>query len=455
MLSAVTSTLRIPVPCIGLHTLLLGLSLLTQLPATAAGQPPPRDQAAPARPSTRAPRTAPSVPPTAPAARRATAPATRRAFARPPRIRYSLEASLGLEYDSNATRLDSTGAAEGETPVQAGLLRGQAHGALWAHPTKSLVLKAIYDLAGKVFFEESARSQDALIHRLRAQAALRLGDGLAAQVAGLYHEGFQRRSGAITPGAGLLAFRLLEAKGSLLLVPGSWLVVAVGIGARRFTYKPDPLLDFDSLLGHAALQGSWTLGEGAGESQLEASLGYSLSRREYGAPMERPCTTETCRAQCAADSECDPALPITFAYPGSHRVDLVHRLSAGITWVGPVLLSATYALGVSGSNSFGLGYLRHDATLRCVASLGWRLYLTAQIRLRLLSSEVPGGVDARTLGFAEENRSHALLQLERRLGRGFRAVVRYTFFAGDLAHPNDAALRHLVYAGVAFRYPAK
>lgn len=364
------------------------------------------------------------------------------------KLRWVVDASLGVEYDSNATRLDSD-AATGD-PVHAALLRGQAHVRLRYRPVSDLVLAGTYDLAGKVFFMEEARSQDTLIHRLTAAAGLRLGRSAAARLSGLYHEGFQRTpSNSSTSGAGLFDFRLLDGRLLLALAPSSSVVSALALGVRRFTYKPEPSLGFDAVLGALSVDIHHTLGHGKTESELDVALVYTLSRRRFAGELEFLCLSHIPGCEVVSDPE--PAQAVTFPYPGSIRRDLVHRLSAEITWVRGVLLSGAYEYGNSHSNSFGFGYQRHELRAKVVAPLPWKVYVTAQIRARLMFYETNTLV-LDDPGFEEENRSHALLQLERALYKSLRLVLRYTLFLGDLRSPDVANLRHLVFLGAAYRY---
>ncbi|MDY0000207.1 MAG: hypothetical protein RBU30_02815 [Polyangia bacterium] len=363
------------------------------------------------------------------------------------------EAELGVELDTNATRLDSV-AATGD-PVMSALLRGHAQLGLRWRPLETFLVGGSYDLAGKVFFSDRARSQDTLIHRVDASLGVRLGRGLLGQLTGIYHEGFQREPQASDLSAALFDFRLLDGRAVLVLAPGDHLVASVGVGLQRFTYKPSQAISFDSALGAFSLESSWNLGRGARESELELSFAYSIAERRYGARLELLCTTQDCLDRCLADPECDPEQPMTYTYRAASRTDLAQRLQFGLTWVGPVLLSATYVLVSSRSNSYGLGYLLHDLTGKLVAPLVWKLYGTLQFRLRLLSTEVPGALEELALGFEEENRSHMLVQIERSLYKRLKAILRYTLFVGDLEHPRGDTLRHLLFLGLAFRYDGK
>lgn len=371
----------------------------------------------------------------------------------PKRLQWWTEAELGVELDTNATRLDSS-AATGD-PVLSGLLRGHAQLGMRWRPVGSFLLGGSYDLAGKVFFSDRARGQDTLIHRADATVGVRLGHGLLAQIAGIYHEGFQREPPGDDLASSLFDFRLLDGRAQLVLAPSAQLIASLGVGVQRFTYKPSNAISFDSALGAFSLESGWTLGRGARESELELSFAYSIAQRRYGTPLELLCTTQDCLDRCLADPACDPLQPMTYTYRAANRTDLAQRLQLGVTWVGPLLLSATYVLVSSRSNSYGLGYLLHDVTGKVVAPLFWRLYGTLQFRLRLLSTDVPGALEELALGFEEENRSHVLVQLERAVHRKLKLVLRYTLFVGDLQHPAQETLRHLLFFGLGYRYDGK
>ncbi|MFH2007161.1 MAG: hypothetical protein ABI333_11290 [bacterium] len=364
-------------------------------------------------------------------------------------LRWEAEVAAGLEYDSNATRLDSDVTEQG-TPVQSGLFRGQGRLAASYRPASQLVLAASYDLAGKVFWSERARGQDAVIHRLTAALGLRLCDGLVAKLGGLYHEGFQRSPDTFDePGAGLFAFRMLDGRLQLAAAPSPGLVAGIAFGARQFTYKPESALSFNALLAALTLESHHTLGKGKTESELDLAFAYSFSRRVFDSELELLCPEQI--PGCAIG---EPGQVVTYSYPGSERVDLLHRLSLEVTWVRGLLVSAGYELGISRSNSYGLGYQRHEFTAKLVTPLFWKIYGTLQIRARLLFYEA-STVVLDDPGFEEENRSHALLQLERVLINRLRLVVRYTLFVGDLTSPDVASLRHLAYVGLSYRYSSK
>jgi len=363
-------------------------------------------------------------------------------------LRWEAEAAVGVEYDSNATRLDSDN-TEGD-PVHAGLVRGQGHLKVRYQPRPDLVLAGSYDLAGKVFFVEAARGQDTLIHRLTGGLGLRLGDSLAARLSGLYHEGFQRSpTKDTTAGAGLFDFRLLDGRLLLGLAATRAVMGSLSLGARRFTYKPDPALSFDALLGALSVDIRHTLGKGETESELDVAISYTLSGRRFSDEFEHLCVSHI--PGCELPETPEPGQVVTFPHPSSTRRDLVHRLSLELTWVRGVLLSGGYEYGNSRSNSFGFGYQRHELRAKVVMPLFWQIYGTLQIRARLMFYET-ASVVLDDPGFEEENRSHALVQLERRLYKGLRLILRYTLFVGDLTSPEAANLRHLVFVGCAYRY---
>jgi len=371
----------------------------------------------------------------------------------PHKLRWEAEATLGLEYDSNATRLDSDNATG--DPVHAGLMRGQGHLTLRYQPRPDLVLAGNYDLAGKVFFVEAARGQDTLIHRLTGALGLRLGKSLAARLSGLYHEGFQRSGGTsttTTAGAGLFDFRLLDGRLLLAQALTRRLVGSFALGARRFTYKPDSDLSFGAVLGALSFDLHHNLGKGKTESELDVTLSYTLSGRRFNGEFEHLCLSHI--PGCELTDPSEPGQVVTFPHPTSPRQDLVHRLSLEFTWVKGVLVSGGYEYGNSLSNSFGFGYQRHELRAKVVTPLYWKIYGTLQIRARLMFYETATLV-LDNPGFEEENRSHALFQLEREVYKGLRLVLRYTLFVGDLTSPEAAGLRHLVFAGCSYRYRSR
>ena len=364
------------------------------------------------------------------------------------KLRWSAEATAGFEYDSNATRLDSTSSSE-EEPLSSGLFRGRGRLTLTYRPAQGLVLATSYDLAGKVFFQEEARSQDTVIQRLTAAVGIRLGPRVLAKIGGLYHEGFQREPDRDTVSAGLFDFRVLDGRAQLVLLAGPGLTGSLAVGAHRFTYKPSEFLSFDAILTAVTLDSHHTLGKGDKESELDLALSYSLSRRQFGAEFELLCGGHI--------PGCEPPEPgqlVTYTYPGSKRRDLVHHLTLELTWVRGMLLQAVYQLGVSHSNSYGLGYTLHDLKARLVTPLFLKIYGTLQVKARFLNYTA-GSVPHLYSGFEEENRSHVLLQLERNVVDRLSLVLRYTLFVGELTSPDVADLRHLVYLGCAYRYGSK
>jgi hypothetical protein len=367
----------------------------------------------------------------------------------PSRYRWSAEASAGFEYDSNATRLD-TDPASTAARVDGAAFRGAATLLGGVRLGQHLGMSAAYDLAGRVFLNAAARGQDALIHRLTTGVGVVLGPGISLRLTGLYHEGFQRESRPGVTGGALYDFRLLDGRLSLGLDLAPGLAATLAGGAHRFTFKPTEALGFDAATAGVTLDVHRAVGQGRRESELDLSASYLLALRYFEQAMELACAPDL--------PTCTPTLPdqiVTFPHPVIRRRDLLHRVGLDATWVKQVLLSVGYGFIASQSSSHGLGYHRHEVQLKLVAPLFLKIYGTVLLRARFLRYDQPdrprSAVDPDALGFEEENRSMAVVQLEREVVRGLRVVLRYSLFVGDLLAPEVEALRHLLYLGVTYQ----
>lgn len=345
------------------------------------------------------------------------------AAAPPAALRGTVTADAGLEYDSNASRIaiypppPNPPADQVVLLPRAGpLLRAMASGTLgYAGPRQRLRLQL--SLGGKVFLLPSLEDQNVGVVQLGYEHGAQLG---RLRIGGAvdYYDAFQAPA-ALEESRSLrslnAALRLVHTRplGELHRLEGG-----LDLGAQYFDYKPDP--------GFSFLAPSLTGRFGAHLHAGDPDLGHDFDLGTHARFEYR-------------------------SYMGG-RTDLFLQLGGAVTWQGPLLLSLGYTVQLNFSSRENESYQRHLPLLKLAFHLPGDVYVTAKGQLNLLSGTAGLFVPAGNVD--DDNRSLALLDLERPLPRGFAVSARYS---GFFSLPRDAGpsyQRHTAYLGLSYTFRA-
>jgi hypothetical protein len=135
------------------------------------------------------------------------------------------------------------------------------------------------------------------------------------------------------------------------------------------------------------------------------------------------------------------------------RFDWYHVVSAGYSWQGPVVLSATYSFIYDNSNAYGESLLRHRVEVLAGFSLPWELYLVATGALQFTS--FPGGLylsPELLLLEDDDDLDEISVKISRDLGKGFGLEARYGYYRNDLQQNGLTYERQVAYVGVVYRH---
>lgn len=137
------------------------------------------------------------------------------------------------------------------------------------------------------------------------------------------------------------------------------------------------------------------------------------------------------------------------------RTDVFVQTGASVTWQGPLLVQLGYTLQLNLSNFSDESYQRHLPLLKVGFRIPGDFYVTIKGQLSLVQGAP--GLLIPVANIDDDNRSLALLDIERPLPRGFAIAARYTgYFA--LRLPSDRSpdyQRHTVYLGLSYTWKGK
>jgi hypothetical protein len=352
-------------------------------------------------------------------------------------VRFGLQLQLGPEFDSNANRAEIVaGAINPVAPISSFLLRTTARGQLgWARGKN--LLKLSFALGGKVYFNSSVFDQDVLVAQASVDDRVTLSRHWSLATSADYYEAAQLPVAPMDhhdfrTGSALERLQLVGAPGTLSLAGGY----------RGFQYKPDGTASFQGWQTALALAGRRQLGPPDGGHELDLTAAYHLEQRFFAGPSLLNPTLCTMGMACVGDP----------------RRDWYQELNAELTYLGPLLVAAGYALQLNRSNSFASSLLRHVITLKIAYRLPWSLYATAKAQLLvthyfdpidLARSAIDPGV---LIALEDENRNALIVDLERPVGHGLAVEARYSFFTNELGQSTVSYQRHVAYLGLAYRY---
>ena len=315
-------------------------------------------------------------------------------------------ADAGVEYDSNPARLPSDGSL-GQWPTGSVLFRGLVSGNLaYGGPVQRLRIHAT--TAGKVLFSKEHQGQNTLVAQFGYDHGARIGRSFLGGFFD-YHDALQ----AEAPVYVSRDFRSLAGGGRLQTVrsyaAGRRLDFSVkGIG-HFFHYKPDSLQSFVGPSFFTQLVGRLHRGDPELGDDFDLALSGKVEYRTYG--------------------------PV--------RSDVFLSFSASAQWQGPFLVQTGYSAQINLSTVGLESYQRHLPFAKVAFTLPGELFMTLKVQLNLVKSAP--GLTVPIQNIDEDNRSLALLDLEKPLPKGFAFGARYT---GYFSLPSDGAAPYQRHTGL-------
>jgi hypothetical protein len=354
---------------------------------------------------------------------------------------YQLLAELGVEYDSNAHRVEEVAGGTGATVgsfLQRLVLSAQLADQI--APRQTIAWSAT--AAGKLFDAPAARSENVAIAQSSLLWRTALGAGTWLAPSAVYYEAFQSWAPEGDPAGERRDFRSLAPTLELRTPLTNSVDLGVAAGYRWLLFKPDRDFDFDGPTAGVNLR--WLVDTDSG-ADWEARAGGAIEYRRF--------------AGSAFIGNCPPdGLPC----PGpAMRTDDFVIAQADVARTGRVLLGAGYVFGHNASNSFGQTLFRHVAVARVATALPFGLYLAARADLSFVfyrdSIPVPKTADMALLvagkpfvNIEDENRSSVRIDLSRDVSDRLRALLRYTFYANELGSSAGTYRRQTLLLSLAF-----
>ena len=346
-----------------------------------------------------------------------------------PNLRYDLRGELGAEYDNNAHRTEIIRGAGNQAIVASPLARAALGGHLSDVIADGQQIAVAATLAGKLFTEPAARSENVAIAQSSGLWRLTAGARTAINLQAIYYEAFQPATGDPTSADERRDFRSLTPLLQLERRLGDRVAATVGAGYRWFVFKSDRGFDFQAPVGSLELR--WLREATDGGADWELTAGSSLERRWFAGRA-------LAAAGITAGMTANPAL----------RRDSFVVNHVELTRVGTALVGVGYALHWNDSNSFGETLVRHLSTLRLTTPLPFAIYLAARVELIIASyrDALALGRDpttAQLLSIDDENRSSLRIDLSRALSADGRLLLlaRYTLYENELG-VSAAAIRY-------------
>lgn len=306
-------------------------------------------------------------------------------------VDWSAQVRVGVEYDSNATRV-ATDQAEGDM-----LMR--YFGALDVRTASPGAGGGVLSVrqGGKAF--ATARRADTLLTLVNASWQQPLGRrvGLGASLSLKDRTERTSQQDYTRLGATLDATWWL----------GRWSGALSG-GYGVFAYKPNRVAS--SRGGQASASALWQL-----SAPWRLTLGATWLARGFDVPRV---------------SRADETTGVVFVQEGELREDTFYAASLGAQWRGPLVVELLYTLSVNRSNSYGQDLLRHTAQLVFTAPIAWDILASGRVELQRTSYNDPVLVDA-NFEIDEDNRNAVVLSLARPFGEGWDVEAKYSLYTQE------------------------
>lgn len=360
---------------------------------------------------------------------------------------WSLQLESGAEYDSNVHRLEER-AGEDIAIEASPVARTLARLRLSHQPTSRERLR-LFGYGGiKLFANEDSQSENVAVTSGDVQYE-RLLPGRSAQLGAAlrYYDAFSLEQ-QLGPFQGR-TFRTLNADTAMTLLGEGGHRVTGLVGYRLFTYKPDPLFDWQGDSYGLSYQTTVWRGDpdqDASAASFDVLTAYRVERRGYDS------TART--SSCANDDSPDP---LCSAGTRIERADLHHSVAAEVIYTGERVYSARYEVQVNDSNSFGESWVRQRLELGATAGLPGGLFLTAEIAvlLNIYRDPLLLSRDEQAQSFVsieDENRNAASLHLARPLGPSWAIEARYALYSNEFTNQELSFRRQIFYVGAVYRF---
>jgi hypothetical protein len=332
-------------------------------------------------------------------------------------------AETAAEFDSNAQRIASCT----RCPTSP-LVRLKLGGHLQQQGGRHR-LRLHLDVAGKIFLLPDAQDQNVGVVQLSYEEWAQLG---RLRLAGIldYFDAYQQGS----PGPYSRDVRVgstgMRLAGGRPLGSGHSLDGGLDMIGQLFIYKPhtaDPGALPPTQTPRVCFSGCY-------DFVGPAAIGRLVTRLHAGDP------------ELGHDFEINAAGRLDYRLYRSDRQAWFVETGAAATWIGKVLLQLGYTYQLNLATEPGESYQRHLILVKLAARLPGDFYMTAKGQLNLIMSAPELLIPV--VSIDEENRSLALLDIEKPLPRGFAVAARYAAYF-DLA---GGYQRHTASIGLSYRF---
>ncbi len=243
--------------------------------------------------------------------------------------------------------------------------------------------------------------------------------------------------GVLVP-IGARTYRNLGGDGLILLGHGEDAHLMLGVGARDFTYKPEPTFDWRGPVANARLDAVlWHTPDRTRSLELAGAVGFEA--RSYDDTAVFNCSPPDSGNSCP--------MPTTL-----RRRDRYQRAGLELTWTGGVVAAGSYQLTVVDSNSYGQSLIRQRITASATMEVVSALFVSATATLQIdqYPEGVPNLVHQELTSLEDENRSSLQVLVTHALSTAWSVEARGAIWR-DFGTAGASFSRDLVYAGVLYQ----
>lgn len=368
-------------------------------------------------------------------------------------LRIGLRLEVGPEYDTNANRVEvvKNVANPIDHPIAAALLRTTAKGSLqvrWDWYRAQLTA----GFGSKIFFSKRVFDQSVFVGQVGLDNRFRANGPIEFGLAGDYYEATQPQGPTNCPDFACLRqrdFRTGTAQGRITFLDRGGIVALIG-GYRGFKWKPDASFNFHAGQMRAIASTRIVVGKEGREHEFDVTATYLLEPRMFGFAAER----NTCAPGGPILEEC-------LVPQDRKRKDYFQEAQAEVSYLGPIMVTLSYAAQLNRSNSFGQSLLRHIFSMKLGARLPAKIYATLKAQVLAVTYLDPVLLDRNVanqtfVSIEDENRNAVIVDLERPFPKyGIGVNARYSIFTNELSSSPARFLRQTIFVGLNYKFGAR